>query len=71
VYPTKDLTIIIVDGKNMKGVGICHKVLIQTQELELQIGLYSLILDEMDMVLGVEWLMQLCTYITDLEKIIH
>jgi hypothetical protein len=68
VYPTKDLTITVVDGQKVKEVGRCHKVSVQIQELELQTGLYTLPLEEMDMVLGVEWLMQLGTYTTNLEE---
>jgi hypothetical protein len=29
VYPTKDLTVKIVDGHKVKGVGRCHKISIQ------------------------------------------
>jgi hypothetical protein len=68
VYPTKDLTITIVDGQKVKGVGQCHKISIQIQELELQTRFYALPLNEMDMVLGAEWLMQLGTYTTNLEE---
>jgi hypothetical protein len=59
VYPIKDFTTTITDGQKVKGVGRFHKVSVQIQELELQIGFYTLALNEMDMVLGVEWLMQL------------
>jgi hypothetical protein len=68
VYPTKDLTVMVVNGQKVKGVGRCHKVLVQIQELELQTRFYALPLDEMDMVLGAEWLMQLGTYTTNLEE---
>lgn len=38
-------------------VGKSHKVPIQIQELELQTDFCTLPLEEMNMVLGVEWLM--------------
>jgi hypothetical protein len=68
VYPTKDLTVTIANGQKVKEVGRCHKVSIQIQELELQTGLYALLLEEMDMVLGAKWLMQLGSYTTNLEE---
>ena len=61
MYPTLDLIVMIVDGQKVKGVGKCHKVSIQNQELKLQTRFYALPLNEMAMVLGVEWLMQLGT----------
>jgi hypothetical protein len=61
VYSIKDLTITIIDGQKVKGVERCHKILVQIQELELQIGFYALLFNEMDKVLGSKWLMQLST----------
>ena len=55
VFPTKDLTVMSADEQKVKEVGRCHKVLVQIQKLELQTGLYTLLLDEMDTVLGAEW----------------
>lgn len=49
-----DLTIMIVDGQKIKGVGRCHKVSVHIQELELQTRFNTLPLDEMDIVLDVE-----------------
>ena len=57
-----------VDRQEVMGVGSFHKVLVQIQELELQSGFYALPLDEMYMVLGLEWLMQLGKYSTNLEE---
>ena len=68
VYPTEDLIVVVIDGQNVKEGGRCHKVSIQIQELKLQIGLYALLLEEMDMLLGAEWLMQLGTYTTKFEE---
>jgi len=59
VYPIKDFTSTITDGKKVKGVGRFHKFSVQIQELELQIGFYTPTLNEMHMMLGVEWLMKL------------
>lgn len=58
----------VANGKRVKEVGKCHKISIQEQKLEPQIGIYTLPLEEMDMVLGVELLMQLEGYITNLEE---
>jgi hypothetical protein len=68
VYSTRDLTLTVTNGQNFKEVGRCYKVSVQIQELELQTRLYALPLEEMDMVLGLEWLMQLVTYSTNLEE---
>ena len=62
VYPSKDLLLIIIDGKKVEGVGRCHRVSVQIQEMDLQTSFYALRLYEMDMVLGGKWLMQLETY---------
>ena len=51
----------------MKGLGKCHKVPLQVQDLNLQIKCYSLPLKGLDTVLGVEWIMQLSTYTTKLQ----
>lgn len=48
MYPTKDLIIKIVDGQKAKGVCKCHKFFVQIQDLELQIGFYTLPLGDMD-----------------------
>lgn len=68
VYPIKDLIVETVHGQQVKGIGRCHKVPVQIQNLELQTECYTLPLSGMDMVLGVEWLMQLGTYATNLEE---
>jgi hypothetical protein len=57
VYAIKDFTTTITNAHKVKGVGIFHKVSVQIQELGLKIGFYTLALNEMDMVLGVELLM--------------
>jgi hypothetical protein len=66
VYPTT--LVAIIDGQKVRGLGRCHKIFVQIQRLELDAGLYALPLNEMDMVLGAEWLMQLGTYTTNFEK---
>jgi len=58
----------IFDGQPINGIGRCHKVLIHLQQLDLQTGYYALPLYGMDMVLGVEWMMQLGTYTTTLQE---
>jgi hypothetical protein len=68
IYPTKDLTIKVANGQRAKEVGKYHKILVQIQELELQTRFYALPLEGMDMVLGVEWLIQLGSYATNLEE---
>jgi hypothetical protein len=55
-------------GQKVKGLGRCHKVSIQIQNLELQTRYYALPLSEMDMVLGAKWLTQLGTYTTNLQE---
>ena len=66
VHPTKELIVIIVEGKMIKRVGRCHRVSTQIQELKLQTGFYALPLDKMDILLGGKWLMHMGTYITNL-----
>jgi hypothetical protein len=58
----------IINGQKVKGVGRCCKISIQIQDLELQAGFYAPPLDEMDIVLGIEWLIQLGIYTTNLEE---
>jgi hypothetical protein len=41
------------DGQQVEGLGWCHKVYVQIQNLELQTGYYALPLSGMDMVLGI------------------
>jgi hypothetical protein len=68
LYLTKDLTVIIADGQKIKEIGRCHIISIQIQKLELQSRFYTLPLDEIDMVLRVEWLIELGSYTTNLEE---
>jgi hypothetical protein len=68
VYPVRNLVVTTTDGQQIKGLGRCHKVSVQIQNLELQSGYYALPLSGMDMVLGAEWLMQLGTYATNLQE---
>lgn len=56
ICPIKDLTIYIATRKMFKGIRECDNVSIEIQELELQIDIFSLPLKEMDVFLGVEWL---------------
>ena len=63
----KDLIVTAANGQMVKEVLKWHKVSIQIQDLELQTKLYTL-LGEMDIVLGVEWLMHLGSYTTNLEE---
>lgn len=58
VYPSKELIVRIVDGQQVKGVGRFHKVFKLIHNWKPQEGFYTLQLSGMDMVLGVEWLMQ-------------
>jgi len=51
MYPVKNLTVTTVDGQPIQGVGWCHKVSINIQNLELQTGYYALPLCGIDMVL--------------------
>ena len=62
VYPSKDLLLMIIDGQKVEGVGRCHRVSVQIQEMDLQTSFYALQLYGMDMVLGGKWLMQLENY---------
>lgn len=62
MYPSKELILIIIDGQKVEGVGRCHGVSVQIQEMDLQTSFYALRIYEMDMVLGEKWLMQLETY---------
>jgi hypothetical protein len=56
VYPVRDLMVTTVDGQQVKGLGRCHKVSIQIQNLELQTRYYALPLSEMDMESrGIKW----------------
>jgi hypothetical protein len=66
VYLVNDLTVTIVDGQPIRGVGRCHKVSINIQNLELQAGYYALSLCGIDMVLGAECPMQRGMYATNL-----
>lgn len=48
-----DLTIMVANEQKVKEIR-CSMVSIQIHELELQIGLYTLTFEEMDMMLGTE-----------------
>ena len=67
VYPTKNLSVKVANGHQVDNTR-CHKISVQVQELEINLGFYVLPLDGMDMVLGAKWLMQLGTYTTNLEE---
>jgi hypothetical protein len=56
IYPTMDLPVKVANGQSVKEVGKCHKISVQIQELELQTRFHALLLEGMDVVLGVEWL---------------
>ena len=36
VYPSKDLLLMIIDGEKVEGVGRCHIISVQIQEMDLQ-----------------------------------
>ena len=67
ICPIKDLTMSVTTKKKFEVIGEFHKVSIQIPELELQTDLFSLPLNEIDLVLGAEWLIQLGSYTTNLE----
>ena len=58
MYPTKDLIVTLTNKQEIKGVGRCHKVFVQLQNLELETKFHALPLSGMDEVLGIEWLIQ-------------
>ena len=56
VYPMKNLVVSTIDGRQVEGIGKCHKVSLQIQDLNLQTKCYALPLNEIDVVLRAEWL---------------
>ena len=53
VYPTRDLIFKVVERQHHNAKGICLKISIQIQGLQLQSGFYVLPLYGMDVLLGV------------------
>lgn len=61
-YPIADLKVMVVDGKQIDGVGKCHKVKLQLSDYAIESSFYTVPLGGVDVVLGVQWLRTLGTY---------
>lgn len=60
--PATDLKVMVADGKQIDGVGKCHKVKLQLSDYALGSSFYMVPLGGVDVVLGVIWLRTLGTY---------
>lgn len=58
----------VANSQEIARVGKCHRVSIQIQGYKLQTKFNTLLLDGIDVLFGVKWLMQLRTYATDLQQ---
>jgi hypothetical protein len=68
VYPVADIRVKVADGKGMDGVEKCHKVKLQIEVYELEFGFYTVPLEGVDIVLRVQWLQTLGTYLANHQK---
>ena len=64
-YPVADLKVMVADGKQIDGVGKCHKVKLQLSNYAIESSFYMVPLRGVDVVLGVQWLRRLGTYSTN------
>eukprot|EP00253_Pinus_taeda_P002639 PITA_02639 len=60
-YPVADLKVMVADGKQIDGVGKCHKVKLQLSDYAMESSFYTVPLGGVDVVLGVQWLRSLGT----------
>jgi hypothetical protein len=65
IYPVLDMKVMVADGKKIKNVRKCYKVKLQIQDFNLEIELYTIPLGGVDVVLGVQWLQTLGTYLVN------
>ena len=68
MYPNPNKKVMVVDGKKIEKVGKCHKVKPRIQEFKLESELYTLPLEGVDIILGVQWLQTLGTYSINHQK---
>jgi hypothetical protein len=68
IYLTVYIRVMVVDGKKIDGVGKFHKVKLQIEDYELEIGFYTVPLGAVDVVLGIQWLQILGTYYENNQK---
>ena len=68
VHPVPYMKVMVLDGNTIEKVGKCHKVKLHIQEFKLESELYTLPLEGVDIILGVQWLQTLGTYSINHQK---
>eukprot|EP00253_Pinus_taeda_P030836 PITA_30836 len=61
-YTVTDLKVMVADGKQIDGVGKCHKIKLQLSDYAIESSFYTVPLGGVDVALGVQWLRTLGTY---------
>jgi hypothetical protein len=56
VYLAGDIRVMVANSKRIDGVEKCHKVKLQIEDYELKFGFYTVPLEGVDIVLGIQWL---------------
>ena len=55
VFPTKGLKASTIIDQHREELRKCHKVVVHIQNLNRQLDFYGLTLNEVDLILGVDW----------------
>ena len=67
-YPVANLKVMVAYGKRIDGVGKCHKVKLQLSEYEMESNFYTVPLEGVDVILGIQCLQTLGTYSANHQK---
>ena len=67
-FPMPNMKVMVADGKKIEKVGKCHKVKLQIQNFNLESPFYTVPIQGVDVVLGIQWLQTLGTYSANHQK---
>lgn len=63
--PLPNMKVMVANGKKIEKVGKCHKVKLQIQDFNLESSFFTVPLGGVDVVLGIQWLQTLGTYVAN------